>query len=96
LGGALAGNWLYDQFSGRHGSPAQTDAASYTPTESTSAYDPAGNAPVGGDDTGGMGTSWDDPGTADTGGDWGGGDGGADWGGGGGDWGGGGGDGGDW
>jgi hypothetical protein len=97
LGGALAGNWLYDQFSGRHGSPGQTDAGAYTPGESTSAYDPAGDAPVGADDTGGMGGSWDDPGPADTGGDWGGGDGGADWGGGGGDWGGGGGDGGgDW
>ena len=96
LGGALAGNWLYDQFSGRHGSPGQMDAGSYTPTESTPAYDPAGDAPVGADDTGGMGGSWDDPGTADTGGDWSGGDGGADWGGGGGDWGGGGGDGGDW
>ena len=50
LGGALAGNWLYDQFSGRHGSPGQTDAGSYIPTESTSAYDPAGDAPVGADD----------------------------------------------
>ena len=57
----LAGNWLYDQFSGRHGSPGQTDAGSYIPTESTSAYDPAGDAPVGADDDGGMGASWDDP-----------------------------------
>ena len=98
LGGALAGNWLYDQFSGRHGGPGHTDAGSYVPTESTSAYDPTGDAPVGADDDGGMGASWgDDPGAADTGGDWSGGDGGGDWGGGGGDWGGGGGDGGgDW
>ncbi|MGC8640651.1 MAG: TPM domain-containing protein [Isosphaeraceae bacterium] len=91
LGGALAGNWLYDQFSGRHGGSEHTDAASYQPGEAP--YEPTGGTFVGGDDDGGGGTSWDDPGTGDTGGDWGGGD----WGGGdgGGDWGGGG-DGGGW
>ncbi|MFO0891860.1 MAG: TPM domain-containing protein [Isosphaeraceae bacterium] len=96
LGGALAGNWLYDQFSGRHGSHGE--ASGYTPpgAESPAGYD-AGGGFVGGDDDRG-GASWDsgnDGGNwGDTGGDWGGGDGGGDWGGGGGDWGGGGGDGG--
>ena len=33
LGGALAGNWLYDQFSGRHAGAGHTDAAAYTPGE---------------------------------------------------------------
>ena len=28
LGGALAGNWLYDQFSGRHGNVSSADAVS--------------------------------------------------------------------
>ena len=100
LGGALAGNWLYDQFSGRHSGAGHFDAGTYTPGEATEAQDPGGDAFVGGDDDGGQGTSWADPG-GDTGGDWGGGDGGGDWGGGGGDWGGGdwgggGGDGGGW
>jgi uncharacterized membrane protein YeaQ/YmgE (transglycosylase-associated protein family) len=91
LGGALAGNWLYDQFSGRHGGMNSADAMSSTDY----ATDPGGDAIVGADDNVGGGTSWDDGGAADTGGgDWGGG-GGGDWGGGGGDWGGGGG-GGDW
>jgi uncharacterized membrane protein YgcG len=95
LGGALAGNWLYDQFSGRHGDAGHTDAASYHPGEAPASYDPSGDAFVGADDNGGAGTSWDDPtGGGDGGGDWGGGDGGGDWGGGGGDWGGG--DGGGW
>jgi uncharacterized protein len=96
LGGALAGNWLYDQFSGRHGPAGHTDASSYPPAASPESYDPGGDAPVGADDDAGLGASWDDPGGADAGGDWGGGDGGADWGGGGGDWGGGGDGGGDW
>ena len=90
LGGALAGNWLYDQFSGRHSGEGHVDASSYNPTST----DPGSEGFVGGDDYSGGGTSWDDPGTADPGGDWGGGDGGGDWGGGGGDWGGG--DGGGW
>lgn len=97
LGGALAGNWLYDQFSGRHGGH-HTDAGTYYPTESATSPDPAGEGFVGGDDTPGGGTSWEDTGGGGDwgggGGDWGGGDGGGggDWGGGGGDWGGGGGD----
>jgi uncharacterized protein len=85
LGGALAGNWLYDQFSGRHGGGGHTDAASYEPGEAPTTNDAGGDAFVGGDDDGGMGTSWGDAGGTDTGGDWGGGDGGGDWGGGGGD-----------
>jgi len=72
IGGALAGNWLYDQFSGRHhhgGDYANT--ADYG--------NDAGNAPdwSGGSDAGGG-----DWGGGDGGGDWGGG-GGGDWGGGG-------------
>lgn len=85
LGGALAGNWLYDQFSGRHGGYGHTDAASYQPGEAPEPSEPGGDSFVGGDDNGGMGTSWDDPNSGGTGGDWGGGDGGGDWGGGGGD-----------
>ncbi len=94
LGGALAGNWLYDQFSGRHGGVAQSDATAHPVAESPAPADQGGDDFVGGNDDGGQGTSWDDPGGADAGGggDWGGGDGGGDWGGGGGDWGGGGGD----
>jgi uncharacterized protein len=89
LGGALAGNWLYDQMSGRHG--GHTDASSYPTSEGSGGYYSGGDEPiVGGDDGGSGGASWGDSG----GGDWGGGDGGGDWGGGGGDWGGG--DGGDW
>jgi uncharacterized protein len=103
LGGAIAGNWLYDQFSGRHESAGHTGAASYEPGEAPASHDTGGDAFVGGDDDGGVGTSWGDAGGSDAGGEWGGGDGGGDWGGGGdggGDWGGGdwggGGDGGGW
>jgi uncharacterized membrane protein YgcG len=100
LGGALAGNWLYDQFSGRHGGMNSADAVH--PADYTSGTpDQGGDAIVGADDGPGGGGDWGgDGGAADTGGgDWGGG--GGDWGGGGGDWGGGGGDwggggGGDW
>jgi uncharacterized protein len=83
IGGAMAGNWLYDQFSGRHhGGGGYTDSSTYggeynssPPTEDWSAGT-GGGADWGGGDSGGGG----------------------DWGGGGGDWGGGGGDigGGDW
>lgn len=92
LGGVLAGNWLYDQFSGRHGGMTSADA--YHSADYTSGTPEGGDAIVGGDDGLGGGGDWGgDAGTADTGGgDWGGG--GGDWGGGGGDWGGGGG--GDW
>lgn len=78
LGGAMAGNWLYDQFSGRHSSPGHhADASSPPPTD---AGYTGGDGFVGGDDAG-HGASWGDSG----GGDWG--DSGGDWGGG--DWGGG-------
>ncbi len=95
LGGALAGNWLYDQFSGRHSNVSSADAVS--PHDySSGTPDAGGDAIVGADDDPGGGASWDDGGGNDAGGgDWGGGDaggGGGDWGGGGGDWGGGGGD----
>ena len=85
IGGAMAGNWLYDQFSGR--SHGHTDASNYN-ADYGYGNDPGGDAIIGGDDGGGG--SWGDSGSG--GGDWGGG--GGDWGGGGGDWGGG--DGGDW
>jgi uncharacterized protein len=91
LGGALAGNWLYDQMAGRHGH--STSAGAGIPGEDTPAGlpDQGDDAIVGAEDDGGRGGSWDDGGGSDTGGgDWGGGDaGGGDWGGGGGDWGGG-------
>jgi uncharacterized membrane protein YeaQ/YmgE (transglycosylase-associated protein family) len=91
LGGALAGNWLYDQFSGRHGGMSSADALHST--DSSGTPDQGGDAIVGADDGAGGGDWGGDSGAADTGGgDWGGG--GGDWGGGGGDWGGGGG--GDW
>ena len=102
LGGALAGNWLYDQFSGRHGNVNSADAV-HSADYASGVPDQGGDAIVGADDDPAGGASWDDGGTTDTGGgdwgggggDWGGGGGGGDWGGGGGDWGGGGG-GGDW
>lgn len=84
LGGAMAGNWLYDQFGRRHDQPG------YVP--------PAGQDPAAPPDAGaGWGTAGDEGATWGGGGDAGGG-GGGDWGGGGGggDWGGGGGGGGDW
>jgi len=98
LGGALAGNWLYDQFSGRHGGHVGSADAASPADYSGGAPDAGGDAIVGADDDPGGGASWDDGGGGGGGGDWGGG--GGDWGGGGGDWGGGGGDfgggGGDW
>ncbi len=90
IGGALAGNWLYDQFSGRHHGG--------TFDNSTFGGQDAGQqSETGGRDWAGGGESAGDWGGGDAGGgDWGGG-GGGDWGGGGGgDWGGGGGGGGDW
>jgi uncharacterized membrane protein YgcG len=98
LGGAMAGNWLYDQMSGRHGGSTSAGMG-YGPDQSSAAVpDQGDDAIIGADDDGGRGASWDDGNASDTGGgDWGGGDGGGDWGGGGGDWGGGdGGGGGDW
>lgn len=86
IGGAMAGNWLYDQFSGRHhgGGSMYPDQTSYDPGVNP-ADDPATGA------WGGAGESADWGGGGDAGG--------GDWGGGGGDWGGGGGGdggGGDW
>jgi hypothetical protein len=87
IGGALAGNWLYDQFSGRH-HDTTAGASSY---DSGAGAAPADTGPEWG--AGGAEGSWGggDAGAAggDTGvgGDWGGGDaggGGGDWGGGGG------------
>lgn len=92
LGGAMAGNWLYDQMSGRHGGSTTSAGMGYGAEDTSSLPDQGGDAIIGADDDGGRGASWDDPGPADTGGgDWGGGDGGGDWGGGdggggGGDW----------
>lgn len=80
LGGAIAGNWIYDQFSGRHSQGHHTDASGYTPMGGDN-Y--GGDGIIGGNDDGGQGGSWGDSG-------------GGDWGGGGGDWGGGGDDGGSW
>jgi hypothetical protein len=85
LGGALAGNWLYDQMSGRHGGMTSAGAGYPVDESSATAPDQGGDAIIGADDHGGQGGSWDDG----AGGDWGGGDAGGDWGGGGGDWGGG-------
>jgi uncharacterized protein len=87
LGGALAGNWLYNQFSGgQHGQYGSADAG-YVP-DSTGTPDQGGDAIIGADDDPGGGASWDAGGDAGGGGDWGGG--GGDWGGGdgggGGDW----------
>jgi uncharacterized membrane protein YgcG len=96
IGGALAGNWLYDQFSGRHHDTSMGQS-NYDPTTGAAApEEPAGPDYVGpGDGGGDWGSSGGDAGSGG-GGDYGGG--GGDWGGGGGgDWGGGGGDGGgDW
>ena len=67
LGGALAGNWLYDQFSGgRHGQYGSADAGSMP--DSTGAPDQGGDAIIGADDDPGGGTSWDDGGGGDVGG----------------------------
>ncbi len=79
LGGALAGNWLYDQFSGRHSSGHYSDASSHSPMggDDFGASDPGGDAIIGGDDGGGFGGSWGDSGGDWGGGDWGGGDGGS-------------------
>ncbi len=97
LGGAIAGNWLYGQFSGRHHQPDHD----YGGTGYTGAEGGALPPDTGADWGGTGGADWGGGDVADTGGDWGGGGGGdwgggggGDWGGGGGDWGGGGG--GDW
>jgi uncharacterized protein len=88
IGGAMAGNWLYDQFSGRH--HGSVDQTSYDPaTGAAPAPDAApewGEGGAGGDwggDAGGGGGDWGGGGGGGGGGDWGGG-GGGDWGGGGG------------
>jgi uncharacterized protein len=81
LGGAIAGNWIYDQFRGHgHGHGHADYASGHDP--GVAGTDAVGNEAVGFEDHGGMGADWGDAG----GGDWGGGDfGGGDFGGGG-DW----------
>jgi len=94
IGGALAGNWLYDQFSGgRHHGNSADMGSTVDPGITGASADPGGPDWVGPADAGG---DWGGGGGgADAGGGWGGdagGGGGGDWGGGGG----GGGGGGDW
>ena len=78
IGGALAGNWLYDQFSGR-GHSGYNESSGYGAPDNSGATDWSGGSDQSADWGGGGGTG--------AGGDWGGG-GGGDWGGGGGggDW----------
>jgi uncharacterized protein len=91
IGGALAGNWLYDQFSGRHhdsslGASNYDPAAGAPPTDAGPEWGAGGaEGDWGGGDAGaGGGGDWGGGGgDAGGGGDWGGG-GGGDWGGGGG------------
>ncbi len=87
IGGAMAGNWLYDQFSGRH-QGGYTDSSSYGGDPGAAPPDDWAGGTGGGSDWGGGEAG------GGGGGDWGGGGGGGggDWGGGGGDFGGGGGD----
>ncbi len=61
LGGALAGNWLYDQFSGRHGGMNSADAM-HSADYGAGMPDQGGDAIVGADDNPGGGNSWDDGG----------------------------------
>ena len=71
LGGALAGNWLYDQFSGRHGGQYGSADMGHG-SDATGSADPGGDAIIGADDDPGGGASWDPP-AGDAGG------GGGDW-----------------
>jgi uncharacterized protein len=94
IGGALAGNWLYDQFSGGRHHDTSMGSSGYDPSSGAGVPDQAsgpdyvGPADNGGDWGGGGadagGGDWGGGG-GDAGGDWGGGGGGGDWGGGGGD-----------
>jgi hypothetical protein len=71
IGGALAGNWLYDQFSGRHhGGYSDSSAMGGDASQSPAS---------GGDDWSGGGTDWGGGDTGGGGGDWGGGGDGGDW-----------------
>lgn len=86
IGGAMAGNWLYDQFSGRGHGQHTNDASSYSPMaggRDDFGGDPYGDSIVGGHDGGDQGASWGDSGGGDWGdsggGDWGGGDDGGSW-----------------
>ena len=90
IGGALAGNWLYDQFSGGRNHGASYDQSTVDPGVTGAPADPAGGDWVAPNETGGdwgggsapdAGGNWG--GDAGGGGDWGGGGGGGDWGGGG-------------
>ena len=59
LGGAIAGNWLYNQFSGgSHGQYSSADTG--YGADSTGVPDQGGDAIIGADDDPGGGTSWDD------------------------------------
>ena len=62
LGGAMAGNWLYDQMSGRHGGMTSAGAGYPTDDSVASAPDQGDDAIIGADDDGGRGGSWDDGG----------------------------------
>ena len=91
IGGALAGNWLYDQFSGRHhdtslgqGNYDPGVAAPDTPANDDFVTPGDGGGDWGGGGDAGGGGDWGGGGGGGGGGDWGGG-GGGDWGGGGGD-----------
>jgi len=76
IGGAMAGNWLYDQFPGRHnqGGSYVDNSAYVPPGDAVPADDPAN------DWVGGSSEAGDWGGGGDGGGDWGGGGGGGDWG----------------
>jgi uncharacterized protein len=83
LGGAMAGNWIYDQMSGRHHhrSDAGLGPDPGVTDQTTPANDDWGGGDGGmswGNDAGGGGSDWGGGGS-----DWGGGGGGGDWGGGG-------------
>ena len=74
IGGALAGNWLYDQFSGRHQGGNSTDSSSYgdSPDAGNAAPDWSSGGDAGGGDWGGGGGGgdWGGGGGGDDGGSW--------------------------
>ena len=79
IGGAMAGNWLYDQFSGRHHGGDYADNTSH----GADVGNQGTGSDAGGSDWSGGGAVGDWGGDAGGGGDWGGGGdgGGGDWGG---------------
>ena len=83
IGGALAGNWLYDQFSGRHHDTSMgqsnLDPNAGNPADASPEWGGGGaegDWGGGGADAGGGGGDWGGGGDAGGGGDWGGGGGG--------------------